>query len=106
MSVESLHHFTKDEKIPLYKKLCNALKVGGYFILTDYFALTYDEEVMHREALKKAKSDEGITDSESYHYDTPLTVEHETEALKIAGFDSVELLGRWGATHTLKATKL
>ena len=42
VSVESLHHFTQAEKIPLYAKLHGALKEGGYFILTDYFA--YDEE--------------------------------------------------------------
>ena len=38
VSVESLHHFTKEEKIPLYAKLCRALKKNGYFILTDYFS--------------------------------------------------------------------
>ena len=38
VSVESLHHFTKAEKIPLYEKLHRALKPCGYFILTDYFA--------------------------------------------------------------------
>lgn len=35
VSVESLHHFTKEEKIPLYAKLHTALKENGYFILTD-----------------------------------------------------------------------
>ena len=39
VSVESLHHFTKEEKLPLYTKLKAALKSGGYFILTDYFAM-------------------------------------------------------------------
>ena len=105
VSVESLHHFTKDEKIPLYQKLYRALRSGASFVLTDYFALTEDEEIMHREALEKQKQDLGICDSELYHYDTPLTVEHESEALMAAGFDTVELLGKWGATHTLKATK-
>ena len=38
VSVESLHHFTKEEKTGLYRKLYLALKDGGYFILTDYFA--------------------------------------------------------------------
>ena len=38
VSVESLHHFTKEEKIPLYAKLHTALKRNGYFILTDYFS--------------------------------------------------------------------
>ena len=47
----------------------------------------------------------GILDNEFYHYDTPLTVAHETEALLEAGFSSVEVLKNWGATYTVKATK-
>jgi len=31
VSVESLHHFTKSEKIPLYTNLQRALKDDGYF---------------------------------------------------------------------------
>ena len=81
VSVESLHHFTKEEKIPLYTKLHTALKDGGYFILTDYFSLSDEEEQTHRQNLTSLKAEEGITDGEFYHYDTPLTVEHETEAL-------------------------
>ena len=30
VSVESLHHFTREEKIPLYEKLWRALKPGGF----------------------------------------------------------------------------
>ena len=105
VSVESLHHFTRDEKIPLYKKLCNALKDGGYFILTDYFARSDEEEQMHRDTLIALKSEQGITDGEFYHYDTPLTVAHEIEALTAAGFSSVELLKNWGATHCIVAKK-
>lgn len=105
VSVESLHHFTKEEKIPLYAKLHTALKEKGYFILTDYFSLSDEEENMHRQNLIDLKVDQGITDDEFYHYDTPLTVKHETEALLQAGFTSVEVLNNWGATYTLKAVK-
>ena len=105
MSVESLHHFTKAEKIPLYAKLRAALKENGYFILTDYFALSDDEERMHRQTLNALKAEQGIADNEFYHYDTPLTVQHEIEALTEAGFASVEVLGSWGATYTIKAVK-
>ena len=35
VSVESLHHFSEEEKLPLYKKLWEALKPGGYFVLTE-----------------------------------------------------------------------
>ena len=105
VSVESLHHFTKAEKAPLYAKLRAALKENGYFILTDYFALSDDEERMHRQTLNALKAEQGIADDEFYHYDTPLTVQHEIEALTEAGFASVAVLCHWGATYTIKAGK-
>ena len=103
VSVESLHHFTQEEKIPLYQKLYDSLKAGGYFILTDYFSLSDEEEKFHRQNFLQLKQEQGI-DKGFYHYDTPLTVEHEIEALIAAGF-LVEVLQNWGATYTLKATK-
>lgn len=105
VSVESLHHFTKEEKIGLYSKLYSALKDEGYFILTDYFALSDEEEIMHRQRLNSLKEEQGITDDEFYHYDTPITVDHEKEALLKAGFSDAEVLGHWGATFTIKAVK-
>ena len=105
VSVESLHHFTKEEKIPLYQTLHQALKPGGYFILTDYFSASEEAEAFYQAELSKLKALQGITDNEFYHYDTPLTVKHETESLSAAGFFSIEILKHWGATHTIKAVK-
>ena len=105
VSVESLHHFTKEEKILLYAKLCKALKVGGYFILTDYFALSDEDERTFRNELLRLKKEQGVDDKEFYHYDTPLTVDHEREALLSAGFSSVAVLKSWGPTSTLKAIR-
>ena len=105
VSVESLHHFTKEQKTGLYRRLHEALTPNGYFILTDYFALTEADEVFFAAELARLKADQGITDGEFYHYDTPLTVEHEIQALMDGGFSKVELLGEWGATCTLKANK-
>lgn len=105
VSVESLHHFTQDEKIPLYRRLREALKEGASFILTDYFSLSDEEERHHRAELLRLKAEQGITDGEFYHYDTPLTVRHETEALLAAGFATVEVLRNWGQTFTLRAGK-
>ena len=68
VSVESLHHFTKDEKIPLYIKLFKALKDDGYFILTDYFALADEDEQAFRNELLRLKKEQGIDDNEFYHY--------------------------------------
>ncbi len=105
ISVESLHHFTKEEKLSLYKKLRTALKDDGYFILTDYFADSEEEELLHRNTLISLKRTEGITDGGFYHYDTPLTADHECEVLLEAGFSTVEILASWERTKTIKAIK-
>ena len=89
----------------MYAKLFGALKDGGCFVLTDYFALSDGEERTYRQAFIELKAEQGIIDGEFYHYDTPLTVEHETEALLEAVFSSVRVLKNWGATYTLKAVK-
>lgn len=103
VSVESLHHFTKEEKMPLYTKLRRSLKPGGYFVLTDYFSLTDFEEELYRQTLIALKREQELPEDQFYHYDTPLTVAHEREALLEAGFARVEVLKNWGATYTLKA---
>lgn len=105
VSVESLHHFTRAEKTPLYRKVCAALKQDGCFILTDYFAKTAEEETFHRQELERLKQEQGLPENAFYHYDTPLTVAHETKALLDAGFSRVDVMGQWTATVTLKATK-
>ena len=105
VSVESLHHFTAAEKFPLYRRLVNALKSGAAFILTDYFAPDAEYEKFCRQELLRLKREQGISDSDFYHYDTPLTADNETEVLLAAGFRNVELLAQWGCTCTLRATK-
>jgi len=105
VSVESLHHFTQEQKCPLYRKAYQALKYGGYLILTDYFAETDEQECFYRQELLRLKSEQGICDNEFYHYDTPLTMKHELQALKEAGFSSISILAEWGATATIKAIK-
>ena len=105
VSVESLHHFSKEEKIPLYMKLRNALKPGGYFILTDYFADLDEQEAFFRQGLLRIRQEQKLPEGVFYHYDTPLTVEHEKEALLEAGFRQVNEVGRWKVTHTLKAVR-
>lgn len=105
VSVESLHHFTQAEKLPLYRKLCRALKERGYFVLTDYFAPDDAYETFYRNELLRLKAEQGIRDDAFYHYDTPLTREHETEVLLQAGFSRVECVRKWGCTEVLIAYK-
>ena len=105
VSVESLHHFTGEEKLPLYQKLYKSLKPGGSFILTDYFAESDFTEQLYRQTLLALKKAQNLRSDVFYHYDTPLTVDHERNLLLEAGFDRVEILRNWGATYTLEARK-
>ena len=58
------------------------------------------------EELLRLMEEDGIRDGGLYHFDTPLTLAHETQALTEGGFSQVVLLGTWGATRCIKATKL
>ena len=102
VSVESLHHFTAERKLSLYRRLRDALRPGGYFILTDYFAESEELERQYFEDLRALRQEQGL-DEGMYHYDTPLTEEHEAEILRKAGFSPVKTLTRWGATAVLRA---
>ena len=103
VSVESLHHFPAEQKETLYRKLFAALKENGSFILTDYFAESEELEKEYFRNLKQLKEEQGLSGNEFYHYDTPLTVDHEMQVLRRAGFSDVQILKEWGTTFTLLA---
>ena len=103
VSVESLHHFPAEQKETLYRKLFSALKENGSFILTDYFAESEELEKEYFRNLKQLKEEQGLSGNEFYHYDTPLTVDHEMQVLRRAGFSDVQILKEWGTTFTLLA---
>ena len=105
VSVESLHHFTAARKEALYRKLYAALKPGGCFVLTDYFAESEELEQEYFRNLKQLKAEQGLPEDVFYHYDTPLTAEHEAQVLRQAGFPEVQTLKVWGTTVTLLAKK-
>ena len=82
ISTSALHHFKREEKIKLYKKVLNCLKEKGQFINCDRIAPTEEFEEHQLYEL-----DHNI---ENYkHIDTPLTIEHEIEVLKEVGFKEI-----------------
>ncbi len=104
VSVEALHHYTKEEKVSLYRHAHRSLKADGYLILTDYFAASEEEEESFRLEFARLKEEQGIEQG-LYHFDIPLTTAHEIEALLEAGFVQPRVLRCWGATCTIKAMK-
>ena len=105
VSVESLHHFTAEKKEGLYARLHAALKENGFLVLTDYFAESDEQETELFRNLKQLKQEQGLPEDVFFHYDTPLTVEHETQALERAGFSEVRAMKNWGHTFTLIARR-
>ncbi len=105
VSVESLHHFTSEQKESLYTRLHAALMENGFFVLTDYFAESEKQEQELFRNLKQLKLEQGLPDNVFFHYDTPLTVEHETQVLEKAGFSEIRIMKNWGHTFTLLAKR-
>lgn len=86
ISFESLHHFLPEKKIKLYRKIYDALKPGGQFILGDYIACCEEEEALLQSVCQEKRKKAGIPEDVFVHFDIPLTLEHETELLQEAGF--------------------
>lgn len=106
VSVESLHHFPAEMKTSLYEKMYSALAEKGIFVLTDYFAESEEMEKEYFQNLAALKKEQGLSDDVFYHYDTPLTVEHEMDVLRRAGFRDIRIMKQWGeSTYTVLAHK-
>ncbi len=106
ISFETLHHFKYEKKQEIFDKLFKALKSGGYYIECDYIACCEEEErlcLAHYEdkrRLSKIGADGFI------HIDIPLTLAHETELLRKAGFGAVRVLYENGGTVIIRADRL
>ena len=106
VSVESLHHFSAEMKMSLYKKLYASLKDHGIFVLTDYFAESEEREKEYSEELARIKREQELSGDTFYHYDTPLLVDHEMDILRRAGFSDVRIMKKWGeSTCTVLSAK-
>lgn len=92
ISFESLHHFLPAQKEILYRKVYDSLKAGGVFLLGDYIACCVEEEELLRGAYLKKRQEQGIAADCFVHFDIPLTLEHETQNMKKAGFHIEKVL--------------
>ena len=85
ISTSALHHFLKDDKLIIYKKIYNSLKNDGVFLNCDKIVNSNQEEL---DAIEFYNNN---IDNKP-HIDTPLSIEHEVEILKLAGFKNITIL--------------
>jgi tRNA (cmo5U34)-methyltransferase len=104
LSVQTLHHFSHKEKVKLYENIFKSLKENGFYIETDYMAPNQEYENFHFSENKRIRFELGITEG-FYHYDTPCTVENQTQMLYNVGFISVEKIWQHDNTVILFARK-
>lgn len=89
ISFESLHHFLPAQKQHLYQKIHHSLKENAPFIYCDYLACCEAEEELLRNTYVEKRRRFNISDTQSIHFDIPLTVEHEKTLLLQAGFTNI-----------------
>jgi tRNA (cmo5U34)-methyltransferase len=104
LSVQTLHHFTHEEKAALYRRLIACLKPEGFYIEGDYVAPTQEFEDYHFAEKKRILTEQKLN-QELYHYDTPCTVENQKKILKQSGFASVQTIWESKNFAILKADK-
>jgi tRNA (cmo5U34)-methyltransferase len=104
ISCMTLHHFSYEDKIKLYTKVCDGLVAGGRYVECDYMADNQEMEDFYYSENKRIREEQGITDG-FYHYDTPCTVENQINMLLKAGFDKVNKVWQSGATNILVCEK-
>ena len=93
VSFETLHHFSASKKAGLFRQIHRCLKPGGIYLECDYIAVSQAiEDLAFAECARRRRRD-GIPDGVFVHFDTPLTLEHELQALRDGGFSRVEVVG-------------
>ncbi len=85
IAINSLHYYTRDLKMRLYKKIFDSLKKDGKFISLDFYASDEEEESQYLAAYIK-NIDENIL------IDTPLCMDNEKNILEYIGFKKIEIL--------------
>lgn len=92
ISFESLHHFFPEPKKMLYQKIYHSLKQGGIFLLGDYTACCEEEETLLRQTYLEKRKQSAIPADCFVHFDIPLTIAHELELLRSAGFSAENVM--------------
>lgn len=105
LSFETLHHFKYQKKQRIYEKLFQTIKRGGYYVECDYIACCLEEETICLEQYEFKRKENHIPENVFVHIDIPLTLEHQIQLMKNAGFKDVRVLYEKDGTKIIRAEK-
>ncbi len=105
ISTYSLHHFSPDSKLSLYKKIYNSLKPNAVYIEGDYTVRTKDKEVYFQKESERIRKANNISTG-LYHYDTPLSNDTQIRLFLEAGFKIAEIRKQWDNTAVFTCVKI
>ncbi len=105
VSFQTMHHFPKENKLELYKRIYSSLENSGVYIECDYMVETQDEEDRCFAENKKFRAEMNIPENEFYHFDTPCTIENQILLFENAGFENVRKVFRMGNTTIIIGQK-
>lgn len=103
ISFQTMHHFSHELKLGLYKKIHQALTPKGMYIECDYMVEEQEEEDFYFAENTRIRKELNIPTNEFYHYDTPCTITNQIGLLKNAGFSNVKKVFRLENTTILVA---
>ena len=98
VSIQTMHHFTHERKVSLYKKIHKALKPNGMYIECDYFAKDQAEEDYLFSELDRVCKEQHIKENEFVHFDKPCTIENQVKMFRHAGFKESRKVWQKGQT--------
>ena len=103
ISFQTMHHFPREDKVGLYRKIHKALKSNGVYIEADYMITDQSlENKLHTENTRLC-SKMNTPQGEVYHFDIPFTVDHQITMFKQAGFSSAKMVFRMQNTTIVLA---
>lgn len=105
ISFETMHHFSHDEKVGLYRKIREALKSNGVYIECDYMVTEQSVEDELYAENTRLRREVNIPSGEFYHFDTPCTIDNQIVMFKQTGFSSADLVFRMENTAIIVAQK-
>ncbi|MCM1524532.1 MAG: class I SAM-dependent methyltransferase [Ruminococcus sp.] len=105
ISFQTMHHFERERKISLYKKIYCCLKNGGVYIECDYMTETTNEEERLFGEYDRIRREMNIPEGEYYHFDIPCTASNQMKMLTEAGFSDIKQVFRIGNTTIITAEK-